>query len=98
MVDGLLMYPAKMVHLVQVLLILMLWQSWLIFFTAKGHPVFIILNYGSTFKGSYDDVELVGETLMPILKKNNMYERTIVMQDGKTETRKALWIHVDGAL
>ena len=56
------------------------------FFTARGHPVFIIINYGSTFKGSYDDVELVGETLMPILKKNNMYERTIMMQDGKTET------------
>jgi histidine decarboxylase len=68
------------------------------FFTAKGHPVFIILNYGSTFKGSYDDVELVGETLIPILKKNNMYERTIVMQDGKTEIRRAFWIHIDGAL
>ena len=38
------------------------------FFTAKGHPIFIILNYGSTFKGSYDDVELVGEILIPILR------------------------------
>ena len=68
------------------------------FFTAKGHPVFIVLNYGSTFKGSYDDVELVGKTLIPILKKNGMYERTIIMEDGCTEVRQGFWIHVDGAL
>ena len=68
------------------------------FFTAKGHPVYIVLNYGSTFKGSYDNVKLVGKTLTPILKKNDMYEREIVLEDGKIETRKGFWIHVDGAL
>ena len=68
------------------------------FFTAKGHPVLIVLNYGSTFKGSYDDVEQVGKTLIPILKKNGVYERTIIMEDGRTEVRKGFWIHVDGAL
>ena len=68
------------------------------FFTAKGHPVYIVLNYGSTFKGSYDNVKLIGTVLVPILKKNDMYEREIVLDDGRTETRKGFWIHVDGAL
>lgn len=68
------------------------------FFTAKGHPVYIVLNYSSTFKGSYDDVKLIGETLMPILKKNNMYERMILLENGRTELRKGFWIHIDGAL
>ena len=68
------------------------------FFTAKGHPVYIVLNYGATFKGSYDNVKLVGTLLTPILKKNGMYEREIVLEDGSTEIRKGFWIHVDGAL
>lgn len=68
------------------------------FFTGKGHPIFIILNYGSTFKGSYDNVEAIGETLIPILKKNHMYEREIVLEDGRRETRRGFWIHIDGAL
>ena len=72
------------------------------FFTAKGHPIYIILNYGTTFKGSYDPVEAVGEKLVPILKKNHMYdsyyEREIVMEDGRREKRRGFWIHVDGAL
>jgi histidine decarboxylase len=68
------------------------------FFTEKGHPIYIILNYGSTFKGSYDDVQAVGEKLIPILQKNNMYERDIVLEDGRREKRRGFWIHIDGAL
>ena len=68
------------------------------FFTAKGHPAYIVLNYGSTFKGTYDDVEKVGTLLTPILRKNEMYTREIVLEDGTTETRQGFWIHVDGAL
>ena len=68
------------------------------FFTGKGHPVYIILNYGSTFKGAYDDVQAVGEKLIPILKKNNMYEREIVLDNGRRDKRKGFWIHIDGAL
>ena len=68
------------------------------FFTEKGHPIYIILNYGSTFKGSYDDVQAVGEKLIPILQKNHMYERDIVLEDGKREKRRGFWIHIDGAL
>ena len=45
------------------------------FYTEKGHPVIIVLNYGTTFKGDYDDVKEVGERLMPLLKDNNMDER-----------------------
>jgi histidine decarboxylase len=68
------------------------------FFTAKGHPAYIVLNYGATFKGTYDNVELVGTVLTPILRKNGMYTRDIVLEDGSTETRQGFWIHVDGAL
>lgn len=68
------------------------------FFTGKGHPVYIIMNYGSTFKGSYDNVEAVGERLIPILKKNNMYEREVVLEDGRREKRRGFWIHIDGAM
>ena len=68
------------------------------FFTAKGHPVYIVLNYGSTFKGSYDNVEEVGKAIIPILKKNKMYKRRIVLPDDRRETRNGFWIHVDGAL
>ena len=45
------------------------------FFSGKGHPIYIVLNYGSTFKGSYDDVEVIGDRLLPILKKKQ-YVRT----------------------
>ena len=49
--------------------------SWLVdFFSAKGHPILVIFNYGTTFKGAYDDVQSAGEALIPILKKNGMYE------------------------
>lgn len=68
------------------------------FFCSKGHPIYILLNYGSTFKGSYDNVKAVGKRLIPILKKLNMYERLIELEDGRTELRKGFWIHVDGAL
>ena len=70
------------------------------FFSAKGHPIIVILNYGTTFKGAYDDVKSAGEALMPILKKNNMYEQTLHLGDPKsnTVTRKGFWFHIDGAL
>ena len=73
------------------------------FFTKEGYPALIILNYGSTFKGAYDDVKTVGERLVPILHDNNMYRRWIKVEDpntGQTVWRKrsGFWIHVDGAL
>ena len=69
------------------------------FFSAKGHPIIAIFNYGTTFKGAYDDVKSAGEVLIPILKKNNMYERTLYLGNSTTcITRKGFWFHVDGAL
>ena len=73
------------------------------FFTAKGYPPLIIFNYGTTFKGAYDDVKKAGERLMPILERNGMKERFIAMKDndsGRIIQRRCngFWIHVDGAL
>ena len=68
------------------------------FFSGKGHPVVVILNYGSHFKGACDDVKRAGELLVPILKKNKMYERSLCTKDGMNVTRKGFWFHVDGVL
>ena len=72
------------------------------FFSAKGHPIIVIFNYGTTLKGAYDDVKAAGEALLPILKKNGMYERKHYLNDSSDPdtiiTRKGFWFHVDGAL
>ena len=73
------------------------------FFTAKGHPALIIFNYGSTFKGAYDDVEAAGTRLMAVLERNGMENRWIEIRNPETgklirRRRKGYWIHVDGAL
>ena len=73
------------------------------FFSAKGHPIIVIFSYGTTSKGAYDDVKTAGEALVPILKKNGMYERKLHYLDPSTNsnafmTRKGFWFHVDGAL
>ena len=70
------------------------------FFSAKGHPIIVIFNYGTTLKCACDDVKKAGEVLVTILKKNNMYEWKIPDQDDPNSliTQKAFWFHVDGAL
>ena len=70
------------------------------FFSAKGHPIIVIFSYGTTAKGAYDDVKTAGEALVPILKKNNMYERKHYYLDDPDAyiIRKGFWFHVDGAL
>ncbi len=73
------------------------------FFAAKGYPALIVLNYGSTFKGAYDDVQTAGERLMKILNRHGLEDREIKIQDPDTgeiitRSRKGYWIHVDGAL
>ena len=67
------------------------------FFTSKGHPILVIFNYGTTFKGAYDDVKAAGEALLPVLQKNGMYERTLHLKDA-TIIRRGFWFHIDGAL
>ncbi|SHL35615.1 histidine decarboxylase [Streptomyces yunnanensis] len=73
------------------------------FFAAKGHPILVSLNYGSTFKGAYDDVRSVCKRLLPIFEKYDLIKRAVHYIDdktGQTETdyRRGFWIHVDGAL
>ena len=70
------------------------------FFSSKGHPIVVIFNYGTTFKGSCDDVKSAGERLVSVLKKKNMYERKFVDYDNPSDyiVRNGFWFHVDGAL
>ncbi|MFE4604249.1 histidine decarboxylase [Kitasatospora indigofera] len=74
------------------------------FFAAKGHPVFVSLNLGSTFKGAHDDVREVCERLLPIFERHGLIQGEVAY--GKepgtgeplTDLRRRFWIHVDGAL
>ncbi len=71
------------------------------FFVKKGHPIYICFNYGTTFKGAYDNVQEAVNALVPILKENNMYEREITYiqnNEIKKIKRNGFWFHVDGAL
>ena len=70
------------------------------FFSSRGHSIVVIFNYGTTFKGSCDDVKAAGERLVSILKNNNMYEIAFVDPKGpfKKSTRNGFWFHIDGAL
>ena len=73
------------------------------FFTGKGHTAIVVFNYGSTFKGAYDDVEKAGEAIMKEVAQQpgglyNTFE--VNYDDGTKETfqRLKVWVHVDGAL
>ncbi|MFE9423754.1 pyridoxal-dependent decarboxylase [Kitasatospora sp. NPDC006697] len=69
------------------------------FFAAKGHPVFVNLNLGSTFKGAHDDVRAVCERLLPIFREHGLISRQVTHGDGGSgDLRRGFWIHVDGAL
>lgn len=72
------------------------------FFAKKGYPILVICNFGSTFKGAYDDVESVQNTLMPIFQECELVNRKITYEDSngklRTSIRNGYWIHVDGAL
>ncbi|WP_299020003.1 pyridoxal-dependent decarboxylase [uncultured Photobacterium sp.] len=76
------------------------------FFTEKNYPIIICCNYGSTFKGAYDDVEEIQNKLMPIFEKYGLVNRDVHYHDldeegneiVKVDTRNGYWIHVDGAL
>ena len=74
------------------------------FFASEGYPPLLIMNYGTTFKGAYDDVKSATERIMPILHKYGLDSRDIIVVDPddptnrKKVTRKGYWFHVDGAL
>jgi histidine decarboxylase len=68
------------------------------FFAKEGHPIIVNLNYGTTFKGAYDNVKKVCDTLLPIFEERGLVSRDVEYKDGKFDTRRGFWIHVDGAL
>lgn len=68
------------------------------FFASRGHPILINFNYGTTFKGAYDDVEAAGRRLMPILDRHGLARREVDCGDGRRIERRGYWIHVDAAL
>ena len=73
------------------------------FFIDKGYPIINVLNYGTTFKGGYDNVKEVGERLMLLLRNSNMDQRCCEVVNPFTSKtiqsyRNGFWIHVDGAL
>lgn len=71
------------------------------FFAAKGYPILICFNYGTTFKGAYDDVEAAGTALMPIFQRYGLDKRKVFYDPSdrsKFDLRTGFWFHVDGAL
>ncbi len=72
------------------------------FFLDKGHPILIVLNQGSTWKGAYDDVPAVNDMLHRLgLKYPWLWERKVEYQIGDqkiTDVRRSFWVHIDAAL
>lgn len=68
------------------------------FFAEKGHPILVSLNFGSTFKGAYDNVDEVIGKLTPIFRDNGLIDRKVEYGPGEFDVRHGFWIHVDGAL
>jgi histidine decarboxylase len=72
------------------------------FFVEKGYPPLIVLNYGSTWKGAYDNVPAVNDVITKLGKKFPwLWERTIHYDPDNpdlTDVRRGFWVHVDGAL
>ncbi|MEJ2855697.1 MULTISPECIES: hypothetical protein [unclassified Saccharothrix] len=68
------------------------------FFAERGHPILLLLNFGTTFKGAYDNIEKVAARLVPIFRRHGLLEREIEFEPGHTDRRRGFWVHVDGAL
>jgi histidine decarboxylase len=71
------------------------------FFASLGYPILVFFNYGTTFKGAYDDVKAAGEALMPIIRRYGLYERKVDIDPShgtRWVKRNGFWFHVDGAL
>jgi histidine decarboxylase len=70
-------------------------------FIEDGHPILVCFNYGTTFKGAYDNVLEAHHVLAPILARNGLYTRKVCYnrdKPGLCVERNGFWFHVDGAL
>lgn len=73
------------------------------YFAERGHPILVVCNLGSTFKGAYDDVGAVAEKLQPIFERHGLDNRPVALPPDaglpqRSDWRAGYWIHVDGAL
>jgi histidine decarboxylase len=71
------------------------------FFASKGHPVIVSLNYGSTFKGAYDDVRDAATAVHRVCADYGLDQRRVYhgqSPDSAYDLRPGYWVHVDGAL
>ncbi|MCI3935083.1 pyridoxal-dependent decarboxylase [Streptomyces sp. AN091965] len=71
------------------------------FFASKGYPILVSLNYGSTFKGAYDDVPTVARTVREICTEYGLDRRRVYHDrgtDSDFDERSGFWIHIDAAL
>ncbi|MGW5641636.1 pyridoxal-dependent decarboxylase [Saccharopolyspora sp. NPDC003752] len=73
------------------------------FFARRGHPVLVVCNLGTTFKGAYDNVGKIARRLQKeVFDRYSMGEREFAVNTKKgtpvKDKRRAFWIHVDGAL
>ena len=72
------------------------------FFVERGHPPIIVCNYGSTWKGTYDDVPAVNRMLNDLRYRFPwLWERRVRYSDEDKslyDRRRGFWLHVDGAL
>ncbi len=69
-------------------------------FAKRGYPVIVNFNYGTTFKGAYDNVAYAVSELVPVLQQYGLYEREVEYnpEHKKSDIRTGFWFHVDGAL
>ncbi len=69
-------------------------------FAKQGYPIIVNFNYGTTFKGAFDNVAFAVRELVPILQQYGLYEREVEYdpEHKKSDTRTGYWFHVDGAL
>ena len=69
-------------------------------FLKRGYPIIVNFNYGTTFKGAYDNVAGAISEIVPILKQYGFYEREVEYDPAHkmSDIRTGFWFHVDGAL
>lgn len=79
------------------------------FFAGEGYPIIVNFNYGTAFKGAYDNIEAAAKVLIPLFRDKEFvncrvrYKRKVkegykYVEREYVDTRNRFWFHVDGAL